>query len=102
MNYLEYKDYLGTIEPDLKTGALFGKLEFIRDLVTYEGETLKLLEQAFQQSVDEYLESCAELDKIPDKPLKGTFNVRINPELHRKAVLASGHKSMPLKKNYSG
>ncbi|MHA3081345.1 type II toxin-antitoxin system HicB family antitoxin [Acinetobacter sp. ANC 5502] len=92
MSYLKYKGYLGTIEPDLETGELFGKLAFIRDLVTYEAETLKALEIAFQQSVDGYLEACAEVNKQPDQPFKGTFNVRISPELHRKAVLAvSGH-----------
>jgi predicted HicB family RNase H-like nuclease len=63
MSYLKYKGYLGTIEPDLETGELFGKLAFIRDLITYEAETLKALEQAFQESVDGYLESCAELGK---------------------------------------
>ena len=55
MSYLKYKGYLGTIEPDLETGELFGKLAFIRDLITYEAETLKALEQAFKESVDGYL-----------------------------------------------
>ena len=91
MSYLKYKGYLGTIEPDLETGELFGKLAFIRDLITYEAETLKALEKAFQESVDGYLESCGELGKSPDQPFKGTFNVRISPELHRKAVLASSN-----------
>ena len=91
MSYLKYKGYLGTIEPDLETGELFGKLAFIRDLITYEAETLKALEQAFKESVDGYLESCTELGKNPDQPFKGTFNVRISPEMHRKAVLASSN-----------
>jgi predicted HicB family RNase H-like nuclease len=91
MSYLKYKGYLGTIEPDLETDALCGKVAFIRDLVTYEAETLKVLEQAFQESVDGYLESCAELGKKPDQPFKGTFNIGISPELHRKAVLASSN-----------
>lgn len=94
MSYLTYKGYLGTIEPDLETGELFGKLAFIRDLVTYEAETLKALTQAFQESLDGYLESCVELGKKPDQPFKGTFNVRITPELHRQAVLASGDHSL--------
>ncbi len=64
MSYLKYKGYLGTIEPDLETGELFGKLAFIRDLITYEAETLKALEKAFQESVDGYLESCAELGNL--------------------------------------
>lgn len=94
MSYLKYKGYLGTIEPDLETGELFGKLAFIRDLVTYEAETLKALEHVFQESVDAYLVSCADAGKKPDQPFKGTFNVRISPELHRKAVLASSDMSL--------
>lgn len=94
MTYLKYKGYLGTIEPDLESGELFGKLAFIRDLVTFEADTLKALEQEFQVSVDAYLESCAELGKKPDQPFKGTFNVRISPELHRDAVIASGDGSL--------
>ncbi|MDS7927926.1 type II toxin-antitoxin system HicB family antitoxin [Acinetobacter sp. V91_7] len=94
MSYLKYKGYLGTIEPDIETGELFGKLAFIRDLVTYEAETLKELEREFQFSVDGYLASCAELGKSPEQPLKGTFNVCIPPELHRKAVMAAGDSSL--------
>ncbi|CAM5206456.1 hypothetical protein OURE66S_01064 [Oligella ureolytica] len=89
MTYLKYKGYLGTIEPDIELGELFGKLAFIRDLVTYEGTTLKELEKAFHESVDEYLASCDELGKKPDVPFKGTFNVRISPALHRQAAIAS-------------
>ena len=48
MSYFKYKGYLGTIEPDLETGELFGKLAFIRDLITYEAETLKHLSKLFR------------------------------------------------------
>lgn len=94
MTYLKYKGYLGTIEPDIEEGTLFGKVAFIRDLVTYEAENLKQLEQEFQASVDDYLAFCAEQGKEPNKPLKGVFNVRISPELHRAAVIAMGDTSL--------
>lgn len=94
MTYLKYKGYLGTIEPDLERDNLFGKLAFIRDLVTYEATTLQELTQEFHASVDAYLESCVELGKKPDQPFKGTFNVRLSPELHRDAVIASGDGSL--------
>lgn len=89
MTYLKYKGYLGTIEPDLDSGELFGKVAFIKDLITYEATTLKELEAAFYESVDEYLSSCEAVGKKPDVPFKGTFNVRITPELHREAAVAS-------------
>lgn len=94
MTYLKYKGYLGTIEPDVEEGTLFGKVAFIRDLVTYEAESLKQLEQEFKTSVDDYLAFCAERGKEPNKPLKGSFNVRIAPELHRAAVMAVGDSSL--------
>lgn len=70
ITHLSYKGYLGTIEPDLESGMLFGKLAFIRDLVTYEANDLKALEQEFRASVDGYLEDCSELGKVPDTPVK--------------------------------
>lgn len=91
MTYLNYKGYKGTIEPQVETGTLYGKLAFIRDLVTYEAMTLVELEQEFRAAVDAYLEECAEFDKVPDKPFKGSLNIRIGEELHRvAATVASG------------
>lgn len=86
MQHLKYKGYLGTIEPDLGNNILLGKLSFIRDLVTYEATTLAELEQEFKTSVDLYLQDCATMDKEPDIPFKGVFNVRIDPDLHRRVV----------------
>ena len=94
MTYLNHKGYLGTIEPDLEEGSLFGKVAFIRDLVTYEARDLKTLEKEFQKSVDDYLAFCAERGKEPNKPLKGSFNVRTGYELHRAAVMAAGEESL--------
>ena len=92
--YFEYAGYQGTIEPQLKQGTLYGKLAFIRDLVTYEADTLKQLEVEFRISVDDYQADCRELNKTPDKPFKGVFNVRTGPDLHRAAVIASGDQSL--------
>ncbi len=85
--HLEYKGYHGTIEPNLEDDTLFGKLAFIRDLVTYEARTLKALEKQFKISVNDYLADCEEHGKTPDKPFKGSFNIRSGPDLHREAAL---------------
>lgn len=97
MKLMEYKGYVGTIEADLDRKILFGKLAYIRDVITYEANTVAKLQQAFEEAVDEYLSSCAEVNKTPDKPFKGVFNVRIGEELHRQASIAaiqSGEKSL--------
>ena len=44
------------------------------------------LEQEFKTSVDLYLQSCVEDGKEPDTPFKGVFNVRLDPELHRRVA----------------
>jgi len=92
--YLEHNGYQGTIEAELDSGKLYGKLAFIRDLVTYEATTITQLKQEFCFSVDEYLSDCKELGKTPDKPFKGSFNVRTGPDLHRQAVIAAHGQSL--------
>jgi predicted HicB family RNase H-like nuclease len=96
MTYLNYKGYLGTIEPQLSDDTLFGKLAFIRDTVTYEAPTLAELRKEFEFSVDTYLESCKALGREPNVPFKGSFNVRTTPELHEKAVFLSGNLEISL------
>jgi predicted HicB family RNase H-like nuclease len=94
ISQLEYKGYVGTIEADQEHDILFGKLAFMRDVVTYEATTVKKLASAFETAVDEYLTKCALASKKPDKPFKGSFNIRTGPDLHRRAALASQETSL--------
>ena len=55
---LEYKGYLGSVEYSDEDEVLHGRLEFIRDLVSYEGKDAKGIKAAFQEAVDDYLELC--------------------------------------------
>lgn len=83
---LEYKGYHTKIEFDSEEFVLRGKIEGINDFVDFECEDLKDVEKEFQEAVDDYLEFCKEVGKEPDKEYKGTFNVRISPELHKRLV----------------
>ncbi|MFN4011113.1 MAG: type II toxin-antitoxin system HicB family antitoxin [Pannonibacter sp.] len=84
---LEYKGYLGSIEFSADDEVLHGRLEFIRDLVTYEADDARGLKIAFEEAVDDYLTLCASENRKPDEPLKGSFNIRPGRELHRQAML---------------
>jgi predicted HicB family RNase H-like nuclease len=86
-----YKNYYGSVHFDPQEELFFGKIEFIRDLVTYEASEAKALLKAFHEAVDSYLEDCRNTKKAPDKPFKGSFNVRIDPELHKEASLYAMH-----------
>ncbi len=83
-NTIEYKNYIGSIDYSSEDRCFFGKLEMIDDLVTFEATNAHDLEKNFQNAVDEYISTCKELNREPQKTYKGVFNVRIAPELHRK------------------
>lgn len=88
-NILEYKGYHTKIEFDSEDFTLRGKIEGINDLVNFECDNINDVEKNFHEAVDDYLEFCKEVGKEPDKEYKGTFNVRITPELHKKLALVA-------------
>ncbi len=87
MNIFRYKGFLGSIEVDAEDKILHGKLLHITDLVTYEASAIATLENEFKKAVNDYLDTCKQLNREPMKPLKGSLNVRIGPELHKEAAL---------------
>ena len=95
-NILEYKGYYTKIEYSAEDHVLFGKIEGIKDLVSFECENLGDVEKEFHEAVDDYLAFCKDVGESPDKPYKGLFNVRIPPELHKKAAMAADLKGETL------
>ena len=83
-NILEYKGYHTKIVFNSADFVLRGKIEGINDLVDFECEDVKDVEKEFHAAVDDYLQFCEEVGKTPEKEYKGTFNVRIDPALHKK------------------
>jgi len=84
---MTYKGYVGTVEYSQKDGCLFGRIVRIQDIVSYEGESVAAIQQAFEEAVDDYLEHCAEIGKEPQKSYSGKFVLRIDPSLHAKLAL---------------
>lgn len=95
-NILNYKGYIGSIEFSEKDNVFFGKVQGIRSLISYEGESAKELVTDFHIAVDEYLELCAERGTEPERAYKGTFNIRISPELHKRAVIYAFEHNLSL------
>lgn len=93
---LEYKGYHATIEYDAEDGLFVGEVFGITDSLNFHGSSINELKSTFSQCIDNYLELCQTIGKNPDKEFKGTFNVRISPELHRKAALAAGKQKITL------
>ncbi len=90
---MEYKGYFGSVHYSDEDSIFFGKIEFIRSLINYEGSDVTSLKKSFRNAVDDYLSLCEESGRESEKPFKGTFNVRVGKDLHRKAALyAESHK----------
>lgn len=89
MNTLEYKGYTGAMEIDTDAKVIFGRVTNVRTVITFEGETITEAEQAFRDSVDDYLTWCAEDGMEPEKPYSGQFRFRTTPEHHRLIALAA-------------
>ena len=88
----EYKGYVGTVDYSAEDRCFYGKIAGIRDSVLYDGKDVDTLERNFQGAVDEYLSFCKAEGKEPDKPFRGTFQVRLKGDLHRRlALYAEGH-----------
>lgn len=96
MDILKYKDYEGTAELDMARFVCRGKILFIDDLVTYEASSPAELQKEFEAAVDDYVDTCALLGREPKKALKGQFNVRIPPTLHKAAALRAVADSVSL------
>ena len=95
-NTMEYKGYLGSVEFSEEDALFYGKVMGIRALISYEGTNAAELVTDFHGAVDDYLELCAQSGTEPEKAYKGSFNVRISPELHKQAVIAAMSHNMSL------
>ena len=95
-NLLKYRGYYGSYGISEEDEVFYGKLEFIRDLISYEGDTAAQVVKAFHEAVDDYLLTCEEIGREAEKPFSGTFNVRIGRELHGKAAMAANAADMNL------
>lgn len=80
---MKYKGYELVVEFDDEAEIFHGEIINIRDVITFQGSSVEELKQAFQDSVDDYLEFCKQHGEEPDKPFSGKFVVRINPQLHK-------------------
>jgi predicted HicB family RNase H-like nuclease len=91
-NVLKYKGFIGSVHFSADDNVFFGKVEGINDLVTFEGETVQKLKDAFCYMVDSHIKDC-EAENIPvEKSYNGSFNIRLTPDLHRKvAIFAKTH-----------
>ena len=95
-NQIKYKGYHGTVEYCDEDGILVGSVLGIQDSLSYCGHSVEEITRAFHDCIDGYLAMCKELGRQPDKEYKGSFNVRVTPQLHRSAARAAEKQGVSL------
>ena len=86
---MNYKNYVAHIEFDDEAEIFYGEVINTRDVITFQGSTVKELKKAFHDSVNDYLEFCKERHEEPDRPFSGKFNLRLDPVLHRDVYVSA-------------
>jgi predicted HicB family RNase H-like nuclease len=83
---MKYKGYLGRVEYDDEAKLFHGQVIGLKDIITFQGTSVKELEKAFHDSVNDYLQWCKERGDKPEKTYSGEFRLRIDPSLHAQLV----------------
>jgi predicted HicB family RNase H-like nuclease len=93
---MTYKGYEARVELDEEAGVFHGEVINTRDVITFQGSSVEELKQAFQNSVDDYLDFCASRREDPEKPFSGKFLVRVPPEVHRQIMIEARRQGKSL------
>jgi predicted HicB family RNase H-like nuclease len=95
-NILHYKGYIGNVDFSEEEAVFHGKVTGIKSLISFEGDSVETITYDFHNAVDEYLAYCSQAGVKPEEPYKGSFNVRIGADLHRKAAQFAKSHGMTL------
>ena len=93
---MTYKGFIGSVHFSADDRLFFGKIEGINDLITFEGATVDELEEGFKYMVEEHIKDCKAKGIAIEKSYKGNLNIRLSPELHKKAVYNATLKGISL------
>jgi len=95
-NTLNYKGFFASVSFVEEDNILFGKIEGIDDLIMFEGSSVTELKAMFKEAVEDYIELCKQTNKPCLKSFKGSFNVRVKPEIHQRAAMIATAKGISL------
>lgn len=98
MNTMTYKGYEAVVEYDEDAELFHGEVLNLRDVITFQGQSVAELKRAFADSIEDYLAFCKERGEEPEKPYSGQFVVRVEPPLHRALVSAAKRAGVSLNK----
>lgn len=86
VNTMTYKGYIARIEYSAVDECLVGRLIGIQHIVGFHGDTVVEVRAAFEEAVDDYIETCEKAGLEPQKPYSGRVMLRLAPELHARVA----------------
>ena len=82
MNAMSYRGYAARIEYSDEDECFVGHVAGVSDVVGFHGDSVTELRAAFEEAVDDYLETCERLGRAPQRPYSGKLMLRVPPEVH--------------------
>jgi len=89
MSKMSYKGYTARIEFDERDDIFVGRILGISAIIGFHADTVQTLRTAFEEAVDDYIETSAKLGKPVEKPASGKIMLRMPPEVHSAALVAA-------------
>ena len=86
---MKYKGYRAAVRFDDADILFTGRIAGINDVVGFHADTADGLKTAFEEAVEDYLETCETLGKRPEKTYSGKVMLRMDPAVHARAALAA-------------
>jgi len=91
-----YKGYTATVEFDADEMVLHGRVDNLRDVITFHASSIDQVQAAFEEAVDDYLELCETRGELPEQPFSGRFVLRVDPDLHRRIAIQAAREGKSL------
>ena len=93
---MKYKGYWGEVAFDNEAKIFHGEVLGLKDVITFQGKSVDEIENAFKDSINEYLSWCKERGEEPEKTYSGNVRLRMNQELHASLALEAGRRNISL------
>jgi predicted HicB family RNase H-like nuclease len=90
--WIRFATCLECIRAQVVYSGISGHLAGIKDIVGFHGSTVDELENAFHETVDNYLAICEQTGRPAQTPYSGKLMLRVSPDAHAAvATTAAAH-----------
>ena len=93
---MKYKGYWGEVTFDDEAKIFHGEVIGLKDVITFQGKNVEEIEQAFKDSINDYLIWCQERGEQPEKMYSGNVRLRMPQDLHAHLALEAARHGISL------